>query len=187
MLRWNYSISAACGSPSGHCLHHPVTTYDCRTHLCYLPGPTGTGVGKPRWQGGGLRLEKQRPGNQDTECQTFLARTSQVCGVPREKGQAAGEGCRRSAPALCILSRDTKWSFPEKAAQRVPQNQDIFHPPQTASLRGPPETRENRGDSEQQPPRRESRELGVLKPVCAKPFKTSEAASEPTAKFPPCS
>lgn len=25
MLRWNYSISAARGLPSGHRLHHPVT------------------------------------------------------------------------------------------------------------------------------------------------------------------
>lgn len=155
MLRWNDSISAACGSPSGHCLHHPVTTYDCRTHLCYLPGPIGTGVGKPRWQGGGLRLEKQRPGNQDTECQTFLVRTSQVCGVPREKGQAAGEGCRRSAPALCILSRDTTWSFPEKASSMAcPAKPGHLSPrPKRHRSGGPPETHENRGDGEQQPPR----------------------------------
>lgn len=146
MLRWNDSISAACGSPSGHCLHHPVTTYDCRTHLRYLPGPIGTGVGKPRWQGGGLRLEKQRPGNQDTECQTFLARTSQVCGVPREKGQAAGEGCRRSAPALCILSRDTKWSFPEKESSTAcPAKPGHLSPPPNGIAQGAPRnTREQR-------------------------------------------
>lgn len=78
-------------------------------------------------------------------------RGAQVHGVPREKGPVAGEACRRSVPALCILSRDKKWSLPEKeSGTACPSKLGHLSPrPKWHRSGGPSETHENGGDSEQ--------------------------------------
>lgn len=129
----------------------------------------------------GLRLEEQRPGNQGTECPDVPCEDAPGAWCPGEEGQAAGEGRGRSVPALCVLSREGKQhSVSRKAGHRSPR-------PKRHRSGGPSEKHENRGTAGSSWPAARSRELRVPKRVGAKPFKTPEADSEPTAESPPCS